>query len=153
AFATVGRFVEAEREARRAVELQPTSLEARGELMQLLLSARRYGHAAAEAAAVIAMAPAASEAWYARGWALMLGGDESAGMDALLPALTLWGAGAVSPEGLRGAFDPQGAAAASRAAADLFSAQQVMYTRRLTDVAMQRALGGQLDEAFVALEA
>jgi membrane protease YdiL (CAAX protease family) len=52
-FASVGRFVEAEREARRAVELAPASLEARGDLLQLLLTARRYRHAAAEASAVL----------------------------------------------------------------------------------------------------
>ncbi|HEX3407802.1 MAG TPA: winged helix-turn-helix domain-containing protein [Caulobacteraceae bacterium] len=152
AFATVGRFVEAEREARRAVELAPASLEPRGDLLQLLLTARRYRHAAAEAAAVIAIAPAASEAWYAKGWALALAGDEEAGLEALLKGFELWGAEPERLESLRGAFRAGGLAAAARAAADIFTQQQVLLPRRLTDVAMLRTLGGQRDAAFEALE-
>jgi tetratricopeptide (TPR) repeat protein len=153
AFSTVGRFVEAEREVRRAVELQPSALEARGELLQLLLTARRYRHAAAEAAALVAVAPASSEAWYAKGWALALAGDEADGLDALLKGLELWGADAERLQGLRAAFEPGGLPAVARAAADLFSQQQVLLPRRLMDVAILRAVGGDADAAFEALEA
>lgn len=152
AFATVGRFVEAEREARRAVELAPASLEARGELLQLLITARRYRHAAAEASAVIAVAPAASEAWYAKGWALALAGDAEAGLEAQLRGFELWGAEPERLDGLRAAFRAGGLPAAARAAADVFTQQQVLLPRRLMDVAMLRALGGQPDAAFEALE-
>ncbi|HEY2176990.1 MAG TPA: winged helix-turn-helix domain-containing protein, partial [Caulobacteraceae bacterium] len=84
AFATVGRFVEAEREARRAVELALASLEPRADLLQVLLMARRYRRAANEANAVLSLAPGSSEAWYARGWALALAGDDAEGLEALL---------------------------------------------------------------------
>jgi hypothetical protein len=43
------------------------SLEARGELLQHLLTARRYRHAAVKATAALKLAPAATEAWYAKG--------------------------------------------------------------------------------------
>src|SRR6185437_4301918 len=152
AFATVGRFVEAERESRRAVELAPASLEARGELLQHLLTARRYRHAVAEASAVLKLAPAASEAWYAKGWALALAGDAAAGLEALLKGFELWGAEAERLEGLRAAFRAGGLEAVARAGADIFMQQQVLLPRRLTDVAVLRALGGQPDAAFEALE-
>ncbi len=153
AFATVGRFVEAEREARRAVELAPASLDVRGDLLQMLLTARRYRHAAAEANAMLALAPASSEAWYAKGWALVLAGDEAEGMEALLKGLELWGAEPERLESLRATFRAEGLPAVARAAADIFMQQQVLLPRRLTDVAMLRALGGQADAAFEALEA
>src|SRR5262249_44009259 len=55
AFATIGRFADAEREARRAVETDPFSFSARTHLLQLLLNARRYPQAIAEAKHAIAM--------------------------------------------------------------------------------------------------
>ncbi|HEY2707330.1 MAG TPA: winged helix-turn-helix domain-containing protein [Caulobacteraceae bacterium] len=153
AFATVGRFVEAERESRKAVELHPSSLEARAGLLQILLTARRFRHAAAEASAVIALAPGASEAWYAKGWALVLAGDEAEGLEALLKGLELWGADAERTQGLRQTYKAGGMAAVGAAAADIFAQQQVLLPRRLMDVAILRALGGQADAAFEALEA
>ena len=152
AFTSVGRLVEAEREARRAVELAPASLDVRDELFKTLLAARRYRHAAAEANAVIALAPASSEAWYAKGWALVFAGDEAEGLDALLKGLELWGADADRLADLRARFQAEGMQAVARAAGDLFGGQQVLLPRRLTDVAMLRALGGQPDAAFEALE-
>ena len=153
AFSTVGRFVEAEREIRRAVDLQPSSLETRGELLQLLLTARRYRHAAAEAAAVIAMAPASSEAWSARGWALVLSGAGAEGIEALLRGLELFGADRERLGELKRVYETEGLVGIGRATADLFELQQMLFTRRLVDVAFQRALAGQADKAFAALEA
>jgi DNA-binding winged helix-turn-helix (wHTH) protein len=152
AFATVGRFVEAEREARKAIELQPAALAARGELLQLLLAARRYRHAAAEASAALAMAPDASEGWYLKGWALVLAGDVAEGVESLLHGLELWGADAARIAALRSLYDGGGLQALGAAAADLFMQQQVLFTRRMMDVAILRALGGQTDAAFEALE-
>jgi tetratricopeptide (TPR) repeat protein len=153
AFCTVGRFVEAEREARRAVELAPASLEARGDLLQVLLSARRYRHAAAEASAVLAVAPTDSDAWYRRGWALALAGDAAEGLEALLKGFELWGAEPARLEALRATFRAEGLAAVAGAGADLFMQQQVLLPRRAMDVAMLRAQAGQADAAFEALEA
>jgi tetratricopeptide (TPR) repeat protein len=144
--------VEAEREARKAVELQPASLETRGQLLQLLLAARRYRHAAAEATAALALAPDASEGWYAKGWALVLAGDADGGLDALLRGLEYWGADEARIAALRATYKTDGLAAVGRAAADLFMQQQVLFTRRMMDVAILRALGGQIDAAFEALE-
>ena len=153
AFSTIGRFVEAEREARRAVELAPASLETRADLLQLLLTARRYRHAAAEANAVLALAPAASEAWYAKGWALVLAGDEAEGLDALLRGLELWGAEADRLERLRANYRNGGLEAVASAVADDFAQQRLLLPRRHMDVAILRALGGEADAAFAALEA
>jgi DNA-binding winged helix-turn-helix (wHTH) protein len=79
AFAATGQFVEAERESRRSVELEPVSLQARGGLLQILLTARRYRQAVAAANEVLALSPLASEAWYAKGWAQVLSGDAEDG--------------------------------------------------------------------------
>jgi DNA-binding winged helix-turn-helix (wHTH) protein/Tfp pilus assembly protein PilF len=152
AFATVGRFVDAEREARQAVALQPASLEARDELLQLLIAARRYRHAAAEAATVLAMAPESGEAWFRRGWALALAGDEAEGLAALLKGLELWGVDAAHLAELRDVASVGGLAAVAGAAADVFAQQQVLYARRTMDVAMLRATAGQADAALEALE-
>jgi DNA-binding winged helix-turn-helix (wHTH) protein/Tfp pilus assembly protein PilF len=153
AFASVGRLVEAEREARRAVELQPTSIEVRNELLQILLLARRYRQAAAEASTAIAMAPNASDAWNARGWSLVLAGESGEGVEALMRGLELWGADKQRLRHLRALYRAEGQVALCRAAADLFGLQQMLFARRQMDVAMLRSLGGQPDEAFEALEA
>ena len=152
AYAAVGRFVEAERELRKAIELQPASLETRGELLQVLLAARRYRHAAAEATAALALAPDASEGWSAKGWALVLAGDTAEGVEALLKGLELWGADQDRTAALRSIFAAEGVAALGAAAADLFMQQQVLFTRRMMDVAILRTLAGQVDAAFAALE-
>jgi Flp pilus assembly protein TadD len=152
AFATVGRFVEAEREARRAIALQPFSLDARDGLIQVLLAARRFSHAAAEAAAALKLAPESSEAWNARGWALVLGGKEEEGVEALLKGLSLWGVDAERLKGLRATFGERGFTGLARATADLFEGQQMLLPRRHTDLAMLRALAGEPGRALDALE-
>ena len=123
-----------------------------GRAAAMLLTARRYRHAAAEASAVIAFAPAASDAWYAKGWALALAGDAEAGLEAQLRGFELSGAEPERLDSLRAAFRAGGLPAAARAAADVFTQQQVLLPRRLMDVAMLRTLGGQPDAAFEALE-
>jgi tetratricopeptide (TPR) repeat protein len=153
AFAATGRFVEAERESRRAVELDPVSLMARGAMLQILLTARRYRQAVAAANAALALAPLSSEGWYAKGWALVLSGDEPAGVEALLKGLELWGLQPAQLETLRARYAKGGFPALCAAGADLFETQTVMFTPRLTDVAFLRAAAGQPDEAFAALEA
>jgi DNA-binding winged helix-turn-helix (wHTH) protein/Tfp pilus assembly protein PilF len=153
AFSSVGRFVEAEREMRRAVELASASLEVRNELVQTLLTARRYRHAAVEANAMLALAPASSEAWYGKGWALVLAGDETDGLDALLKGLELWGVEPAQLEAMRTAYRAEGLPAVARATAALFSHQQVLLPRRQMDTAMLRALAGDADAAFEALGA
>jgi DNA-binding winged helix-turn-helix (wHTH) protein len=153
ALTVVGRFVEAERCARRAVDLQPGSLQARGELAEILLIARRYRHAAAEAAAVLGLAPDFSYAWYGRGWALVMAGDEAEGLDCLMKALELWGVAAERVAALRATFEAKGFAGGCRAMADLWSEQPMLFMRREMPIASLRALAGQTDEAFAALGA
>jgi DNA-binding winged helix-turn-helix (wHTH) protein len=152
-FAATGQFVEAERESRRAVELEPVSLAARGVLLQVLLTARRYRPAIAAANAALGLSPLSSEGWYAKGWALVLSGDEPAGIEALLRGLELWGVDRPQIEALRQRAATAGFPALAAAGADLFETQKVMFTPRLTDVAFLRAAAGQPDQAFAALEA
>jgi tetratricopeptide (TPR) repeat protein len=102
---------------------------------------------------VLALAPAASQAWYAKGWALVFAGDAAGGLEALLKGLELWGAQPERVEGLHAAYRAGGLAAAAGAAADIFMQQQVLLPHRTTDVAMLRAQAGQADAAFEALEA
>ncbi|HSZ52868.1 MAG TPA: winged helix-turn-helix domain-containing protein [Caulobacteraceae bacterium] len=153
ALTAVGRFAEAERSARRAVALQPSLLEARSELLEILLIARRYRHAAAEAVATLSLAPDLGQAWYVRGWALAMSGDEAEGLDCLLKGLELWGVAAERLSALRAVFEAKGFAAGCGAAADLFAEQPLHFMRRGFPIASLRALAGQTDEAFAILDA
>ena len=153
AFAATGRFVEAERESRAALELEPFSLAAHGALMQILLTARRYRQALAAANQALALAPASSEGWYAKGWAYVLAGEEAAGVEALMKGLALWGLGEPQLAPLSARYARDGFAGLCAAGADLFETQTVMFTPRLTDIAFLRVAAGQPDKAFAALEA
>ena len=128
ALGSIGRLVEAEREGRKAVELEPLSLAGRNLLLQILLAGRRYPQAITEAKAMATLSAEASEAWYARGWAHVLMGEREAGVDALLHGLKLWGVAKAEIAALR----------------DLAA--------RPTDIAVLRTLAGQTDLAFAALE-
>jgi DNA-binding winged helix-turn-helix (wHTH) protein len=153
AFATVGHFTEAEREARKAVELESVSLASRNLLLQVLIAARRYKWVLAAANDVLQVAPQSAEAWYAKAWANIFLGDENASIDAVIQGLALWG---LKPERLallRMTFERDGFAAGSAAIADLFEEQGLLFRPRRTDIAILRASARQFDRAFEALEA
>ena len=152
ALGSVGRLVEAEREGRRAVELEPLSLAGRNLLLQILLAGRRYPQAITEAKAMATLSAEASEAWYARGWAHVLMGEREAGVDALLHGLKLWGVAKAEIAALRDLYLAEGFAGLCRAVADFFETQSVMFSARPTDIAVLRTLAGQTDLAFAALE-
>lgn len=152
AFASIGRFGDAEREARRAVETDPFSFSARTQLLQLLLSARRYPQAIAEAKRAIAMSAQSFEAWAAKGWAHAYLGEEREAVDALRESLKLMGIDASTVERLDAAYAKGGFEALARAAADLFANQRVLFAPRPLDIAMLRAAAGQFDAAFAALD-
>ena len=153
ALTAVGRFAEAERSARRAVDLQQSELETRGELLEILLIARRYRHAAAEAAATLSLAPDLGEAWYGRGWALVMAGDEAEGVDCLLKGLEFRGVAPERAPALRTIFEVKGFPSGCGAVADLFAEQPVAFMRRGMHIAVLRSLAGQTDEAFALLAA
>jgi DNA-binding winged helix-turn-helix (wHTH) protein len=153
ALVAVGRFTEAERAVRRAMALEPSALEARGVLLEILVAAGRYRHAAVEAAATLSLAPDLGDAWYQRGWALTMAGDQAAGFDCLLKGLELRGMARERLWPLRIAFEASGFAAACAAAADLFAEQPVAFLRRGMHVVVLHALAGQPDEAFAILDA
>ena len=153
ALTAVGRFAEAERSARRAVDLQPSLLEARGELLEILLIARRYRHAAAEAVATLRLAPDLGEAWYGRGWALVMAGDGAEGLGCLLKGLEFRGMAPERVSALRTIFAAKGCAGGWGAAADLFAEQPVAFMRRGMHIAILRAFAGQTDAAFALLDA
>jgi DNA-binding winged helix-turn-helix (wHTH) protein len=152
ALLSIGRFVEAEREIRKAVELEPVSLAARATLLQVLIAARRYGPAIAEATRALELSPAASEPWYARGWARVLSGNLDEGVDDLLTGVKRWGVGQTLLADLRASFEGDGLPGLSARTADLFETQRVLFKPRVTDIAMLRAQAGQADAAFAALD-
>ncbi len=152
ALGSVGRLIEAEREGRTAVGLEPLSLAGRNLLLQILLAGRRYPQAIAEAKAMASLSAGASEAWYARGWAHVLMGEGEAGVDALLQGLNLWGVASAEIAALRECYRMEGFAGLCRSAADFFETQSVMFAARPTDIAVLRAAAGQTDLAFAALE-
>ena len=152
ALSAVGRLAEAERAARRAIALEPSALDARGDLLEILLAARRYRHAAAEAAVTLSLAPDLGDAWYQRGWALALAGDEIEGVRCLLKGLELRGVAPEPLSALRTVFEAAGFARACGALADFFTEHPVVFMRRGMHIAILRALAGQPDEAFATLE-
>lgn len=153
ALAAVGRLAEAERAIRRAMALEPSALDARGDLVEILLAARRYRHAAAEAAITLSLAPDLGDAWYQRGWALASTGDEIEGVGCLLKGLELRGMASERLLVLRTVFEAAGFAGFCGAAADLFAEQPVAFMRRGMHIAVLRARAGQPDDAFAILEA
>jgi DNA-binding winged helix-turn-helix (wHTH) protein/Flp pilus assembly protein TadD len=153
ALCTVGRFVEAEREGRRAVELAPHSLAMRTVLLQTLLLARRYGPAVAEAKRAIGLsAQGAYEAWAVKGWAHHFLGEDDEAVAAFAEHLKAFGSDAATIARITGAYREGGFEACATAAADLFEAQRVLFVPRPLDVAMLRASAGQIDAAFAGLD-
>ena len=98
-------------------------------------------------------APDLGEAWYVRGWALAMAGDEAEGLDCLLKGLELWGVAAERLPALRAVFEAKGFASGCGAAADLFAEQPLQFMRRGLPIAGLRALADQRDEAFAILDA
>ena len=152
ALAAVGRFVDAEREMRKAIESEPYSLAARGDLTQCLMMARRFRQAIAEAQHTLALVPKASEAWAAKGWSHHFLGEDREALDAFLESLRAWGANAVTLETLRGTYGIHGIEGFGAAVADMFERQQMVFTPRLTDIAILRAIAGDADAAFAILD-
>jgi DNA-binding winged helix-turn-helix (wHTH) protein/Flp pilus assembly protein TadD len=152
ALSTVGRFAEAEREARRVLELEPLSLRSRTELAQLLLLARRYAHALAEAKRAIAASAQSAEAWFGKGWAHYFLGDEKEAVPALLEGLKLFGTDAAGCAELARTYAHEGFATFCARGADLFDKQKIVFTPRPTDIAMLRTAAGEADAAFAALD-
>jgi len=152
ALAAAGRFVEAERAARQAVEIEPLSLASRTELIQILLAARRFMYVLSEAKKAIALSALSSDAWNATGWAHLFLGDQPAAVDALLESIRLLRTDAATIARLRAVYDAAGFDALCAAGADLFEQQRIIYVARPMDIAILRANAGQADAAFRALE-
>jgi len=152
ALAAIGRFVDAEREARRVIALEPLSLQAHVDLVQLLLAARRYVPAVAEAKRALALSAQSSEAWSAKGWAHFFLGEEREAVDALIESLRLWGTDKQTLARLEAAHARGGFEVLMAAGADLFETQRVLFVPRAMDIAMLRAGAGDPDAAFAALE-
>ena len=152
ALASIGRFADAEREARRAVEIEPLSLSARNDLVQTLIAARRYGHAVEEARRTIALGAESFQAWAAKGWAHAFLGEEKDAVASLLESLKAMGTDEATIAGLSRAHADGGLQSLYAAGADLFERQRVLFTPRPLDIAMLRTQAGQLDAAFAALD-
>jgi DNA-binding winged helix-turn-helix (wHTH) protein len=152
ALLAVGRFVDAERESRARVEIEPLSLSARGDLLQILLMARRYAPAIAEAKRALSLAPQSHDALFAKGWAHFHLGEEREAADALLEGLHYWGGDAATLARLKQAFADGGFARLASQSADLFQSAHVLIAPRPLDVAILRALAGESDAAFAALD-
>ena len=152
ALAATGRLLEAEREARRTVELEPLSVSARVDLIQFLLTARRFTQVLSEAKKALKLGPQLAEAWSGMGWAHAFLGEHRDAVDALLESLRLFGSDSATVANLRSEFERGGFDRFCAAGADLMETQRVMFVPRPMDIAMLRANAGQNDAAFVALE-
>ena len=152
ALASVTRFVEAEREARRAAELEPLSLAARIDVIHGLFVARRLAPALAEAKKAIELSAGSADAWSALGWAHAFLGSHRDAADALLESLRLLGTDAATIARLRAVFAADGFDAFCSAGAKLLEQQRVMFVPRPMDLAMLHAQAGEPDAAFAALE-
>jgi tetratricopeptide (TPR) repeat protein len=153
ALMAAGKFVEAEREARAAIEIEPLSLAARGDLLQVLIVARRYRQAVAEAKRGLEQSASASEFWSAKGWAHFFLGEEQPALEALLESLRLWGTDETTLAQLANAQRERGFEALFANGADLMASQRVLFVPRPLDIAMLRTAAGDADAAFDALAA
>jgi DNA-binding winged helix-turn-helix (wHTH) protein len=152
ALSSVGKFVEAEREARKAIELERLSFAARTGLTQLLLCARQFARTAVEAKRALEVSAQSFEAWFALGWANVFLGAEPEALQALREGMKHMGVNAATTAQLDAAYGSGGLAAMCKATADLFEAQRVLFVPRPMDIAMLRALSGETDAAFAALD-
>lgn len=152
ALSAIGRFVEAEREARRAIEIEPLSFVTRGDLLQILLCARRFPQAIAEAKRMLQRSAQFADAWSALGWAQHLSGNDPDAVDALLEGVRLIGTADTILATLRRQFAIGGFQAFCAAGARLLEQPRMMFTPKPLDLAMLRAVGGDTDAAFAALE-
>jgi DNA-binding winged helix-turn-helix (wHTH) protein len=152
ALAATGRFVEAEREARRALEIDPLSVAAHVDVIQILFAARRLPQALAEAKKASQIGAGASEAWAALGWSHAFLGAHRDAANALLESIRLLGTDAATIARLKSAFDAEGFDGFCSAGAKLFEQQRVMFVARPMDLAMLHANAGEPDAAFAALE-
>jgi DNA-binding winged helix-turn-helix (wHTH) protein len=152
ALASVGQFADSEREARRAVEVEPYSLSARNDLLQVLIVARRYRYAIAESTRTIAMSANSFQAWAGKGWSHAFLGEEEDAVISLLESLKTMGTDAETLSGLSRAHERGNFEQFCAAGADLFETQRVLFTPRPMDVAMLRTQAGQFDAAFAALD-
>lgn len=150
ALATIGRFVDAEREARRAVEIEPLSFGLQRDVLQILLAARRFVPAIAEAKKVLSLSAQSADAWSAKGWAHAFLGQYDEGVDALLESIRLMGTDVATIAQLQRAY-LAGFEAFCTAGADLLSRQHVMFVPKAMDLAMLNAMAGRSDAAFSAL--
>lgn len=150
--AALGRFAEAEREARRALELEPLSVGAHDFLVQVLICARRYRAAVLVANAAIALSETASQAWYGRGWALVLAGETETGVASLLRGLRLWGISEEAVASLEADYVRGGFRALCAAGAELFERPHPLFSPRATDIAILWAHAGEPARALAALE-
>ncbi len=152
ALAATGRFVEAEREARRALDIDPLSAAAHVDVIQILFAARRLPQALAEAKKAVQSGAGASDIWAALGWSHAFLGAHRDAADALLESLRLLGTDAATLARLRAVFDAEGFDGFCSAGAKLFEQQRVMFVARPMDLAMLHANAGEADAAFAALE-
>jgi len=152
ALTAVGRFVEAERAARRAIEIEPLSFIARGDLLQILLCARRFQQAVVEAKKTIQMSAQSADAWSSLGWAQHLSGNDADAVDALLEGVRLMGTAEATLADLRREFASGGFAGCCAAGAKLLKQQRMMFAPKPLDLAMLHTIGGDADAAFAALE-
>jgi len=150
ALASVGRMVEAERAARRAVEIEPLSLNLRRDVLQVLLCARRFDHTIAEAKKVLEISAESADAWSAKGWAHIFLGQNDEGVDALLESVRLIGTDIATIAQLQRAY-LSGLENFCSTGARLLSHQHVMFVPRPMDLAMLHAVAGEPDDAFRCL--
>jgi DNA-binding winged helix-turn-helix (wHTH) protein len=151
AFAAVGRFPDAEREAREAADLEPFSLMGRSVLMRVLTLAKRWRAVIVEARHVIDLAPQAAEAWSAKGWAHHFLGEDREALAAFVEGLKAWSLDEIALIELKDAFRGGGFEALASTAADLFERQTLVFRSRPLDVAMLRVAADEPDAAFAAL--
>jgi tetratricopeptide (TPR) repeat protein len=152
ALTAIGRFPEAEREGRRALDGDPLSLSAHVDLVNVLLCARRFSHALVEAKRTTSLAPGAANAWSALGWSYAFGGSFDQAADALIESIRLSGADNATLETLRAANNRGGFGPMCFTGALMFEQQKVLFVARPMDLAMLYAMGDHPDEAFAALE-
>jgi DNA-binding winged helix-turn-helix (wHTH) protein len=152
AHAATGRFVEAERATRRALQIDPLSVAAHVDVIQILFAARRLPQALAEAKKAVQLSAGASEFWAALGWAHAFLGAHRDAADALLESIRLLGTDAATIARLRSVFGAEGFDGFCAAGARLFEQQRVMFVARPMDLAIMHANAGEPDAAFAALE-
>lgn len=150
--ASQGRGKQAVEQARRAVEVESLSLGARRDLLEMLVLARRYEDAIAEAHHLFEIAPASPDAQLGMAWVYHLQKRDSDAFASFLAGLRQMGIAEARQKMVEAEFQRGGMSAVFSLWARVLESEAEMGQKNQSDLLVLYALLGEKDRCFRLLE-